>query len=115
MTGKKCDQFAGKNIQPLIINRLRLVCHFYRIYHVLTAVFSFLHCVLDEISFCEVLLQCCCRSNCLEFFLDTNSNFSPVCYQRLQLLTESYLENGEEPFTVDILKEMTSKDLTMNI
>ena len=29
--------------------------------------------------------------------------------QRLQLLTESYLENGEEPFTVDILKEMTSK------
>lgn len=48
-------------------------------------------------------------------FLDTNDNFSPVCYQRLQLLTESYLENGEEPFTVDILKEMTSKDLTMNI
>ena len=31
--------------------------------------------------------------------------------QRLQLLTESYLENGEEPFTVDILKEMTSKYL----
>jgi len=29
--------------------------------------------------------------------------------QRLQLLTESYLENGEEPYTVDILKEMTSK------
>ena len=29
--------------------------------------------------------------------------------QRLQLLTESYLEHGEEPFTVDILKEMTSK------
>lgn len=47
--------------------------------------------------------------------MDTNDNFSPVCFQRLQLLTESYLENGEEPFTVDILKEMTSKDLTMNI
>lgn len=59
---------TGKKIQPLIINRLiRLVCHYYRIY-VLTVVFSFLHCVLDEISFCEVLLQCCSRSNCLEFF-----------------------------------------------
>lgn len=45
-----------------------MVCHYYRIYHVLTTVFSFLHCVLDEISFCEVLLQCCSRSNCLEFF-----------------------------------------------
>lgn len=56
-----------KKIQPLIINRLRLVCHYYRIYHVLTVVFSS-HCVLDEISFCEVLLQCCSRSNCLEFF-----------------------------------------------
>lgn len=33
--------------------------------------------------------------------------------QRLQLLTESYLENGEEPFTVDILKEMTSKYLAL--
>lgn len=41
MTGKKCDWFAGKKIQPLIINRLRLVCHYYRIYHVLTVVFSF--------------------------------------------------------------------------
>ena len=35
--------------------------------------------------------------------------------QRLQLLTESYLENGEEPFTVDILKEMTSKYPSLNI
>ena len=35
--------------------------------------------------------------------------------QRLQLLTESYLENGEEPFTVDILKEMTSKYLAVRV
>lgn len=35
--------------------------------------------------------------------------------QRLQLLTESYLENGEEPFTVDILKEMTSKYLAFSV
>ncbi|KAK3752403.1 hypothetical protein QZH41_008607 [Actinostola sp. cb2023] len=32
-----------------------------------------------------------------------------ILSERLQLLTENYLENGEEQFTVDILKEMTSK------
>ncbi|XP_048580078.1 serine/threonine-protein kinase Nek10 isoform X2 [Nematostella vectensis] len=31
-----------------------------------------------------------------------------ILSERLQSLTENYLETGEEPFTVDILKEMTS-------
>jgi len=43
-----------------------------------------------------------CQLTCNEMF---------CIQQRLQLLTESYLENGEELFTVDILKEMTSKYL----
>lgn len=41
----------------------------------------------------------------VEFF---NLGGVKVLSERLQLLTESYLENGEEPFTVDILKEMTN-------
>ena len=39
--GKNVTSLLEKKIQPLIINRLRLVCHYYRIYHVLTVVFSF--------------------------------------------------------------------------
>ncbi|KAK2562007.1 Serine/threonine-protein kinase Nek10 [Acropora cervicornis] len=41
----------------------------------------------------------------VEFF---NLGGVKVLSERLQLLTESYLENGEEHFTVDILKEMTN-------
>ncbi|KAM7451535.1 Serine/threonine-protein kinase Nek10 [Porites harrisoni] len=41
----------------------------------------------------------------VEFF---NLGGVKILSKRLQLLTESYLENGEEPFTVDILKEMTN-------
>lgn len=41
----------------------------------------------------------------VEFF---NLGGVKVLSERLQLLTERYLENGEEHFTVDILKEMTN-------
>lgn len=41
----------------------------------------------------------------VEFF---NLGGVKVLAERLQLLTETYLETGEEPFTVDILKEMTN-------